>query len=110
MTDHWFGALLQASLKNWTKLSNFEVNSNQLSGAVLPALPFRTMESCYLLNYPILEKNTFQCPWPAGATAKCLKFAGTANGTLTWQPITDADCTPQPGSHQAILAKWPTGA
>ena len=49
MTDHWFGALLQASLKNWTKLSNFEVNSNQLSGAVLPALPFRMMESWLLL-------------------------------------------------------------
>jgi len=92
---------LPSSLQNWTKLTEFEVNINQISGAALPALPFKKMQSCYLLSGPILDKNAFACPWPAGATATCLKFADNGNGTLSWKPITDSDCTPQlPSSPQ----------
>ena len=38
--------------------------------------------------------NSFECPWPEGATEACVKWV--QNGTLTgWAPITDLDCVPR---------------
>ena len=89
----------------WTKLTlasagSFDVSKNALSGGPLPALPFAQMPQapawarCRLSNAHSGGTNSFECPWPKGATEACVKWV--QNGTLTgWAPITDLDCVPQ---------------
>ena len=89
----------------WTKLTlasagSFDVSKNALSGGPLPALPFAQMPQapawarCRLINDHYGGTNSFECPWPKGATEACVKWV--QNGTLTgWAPITDLDCVSQ---------------
>ena len=79
---------LPASIANWTALTYFEVGNNRISGGLLPQLPFAKMKYCNIFDGHDGGTNSFVCPWPHGATAKCTSFDGTSN-----VPITDADCT-----------------
>jgi hypothetical protein len=80
---------LPASVSKWSKLKDFDVRGNRLDGRPLPALPFATMSSCFVLNNHSFAggNNTFWCPWPVGATEKCVK--GNGIGDVN---VTAADC------------------
>ena len=91
---------LPSTLSQWTKLTLsdgfFDVSMNGLSG-VLPALPFAQMPQapewarCRLLSHHYGGTNSFDCPWPKGATEACDKWV--QDPTFTgWAPITDSDC------------------
>ena len=82
-----FGTL-PASMANWKALGHFAVYENHLSGGLLPPLPFDLLTVCTLSLRP-QGANVFQCPWPAGTTAVCQKYAGSS-----WVPVTDSDCMP----------------
>jgi hypothetical protein len=77
---------LPASMVSWDKLTNLQVQGNDLSGP-LPALPYANMDSCFLsdnVEHVIHAKfNTFSCPLPAAANAKCKDAAGGAVSCVT---------------------------
>jgi hypothetical protein len=90
----WGNALtgsLPATLAAWQNMTGaFEVAGNRLSGGVLPALNLtHLVEDCWLLDHSDGGANAFTCPWPAGVTARCLKYDDTGN----FAPITNADCS-----------------
>jgi hypothetical protein len=82
------------SARAWTLLSSIRIENNDLSGGVLPALPFKNMigplpeNDCTLFGNPTGGSNSFDCPWPAGATDYCTKGYGNHSAR-----VTDSDCT-----------------
>ena len=82
---------LPSTTTAWTKLVALDVGANKFTGA-LPSLPFETMSGCFLLGISTPYANAFDCPWPAGAVAKCSKYIGDSGGHLISAPITNYDC------------------
>jgi len=83
---------LPASLADLVDVVRFDVQGNTITGGALPAMNFG-QTFCYLLDYVPVHPihNTFRCPWPQGAVAKCRREDSRGN----WDPITEADCTAQ---------------
>ena len=90
---------LPSSMSRWRQFTGqFDVKRNYISGGVMPALPFETMELCILFEKEETgpldpDKNSFDCPWPAGVTANCDNVGPT--------PVTDSQCT-QPPTKQLL--------
>ena len=76
------------SVSGWKEIDNFQLFANHLSGGVLPALPFEQMPYCYLSAGSPLT-NSFDCPWPDGATAHCMYDDSRGK----WNPVPAAMCT-----------------
>lgn len=80
---------LPASLADLVNVARFDVQGNNITGGTLPAMNFVQMAFCYLFDNPASSarehNNTFLCPWPQGAVAKCRKEDSSGN----WVPITE---------------------
>jgi hypothetical protein len=99
---------IPASVGNWIKIYTFFVDDNAFVGA-LPPMSFSTMapppsgpspspSGCTLFD--ARTTNRFECPWPAGAKAKCTKCDDNNSCAL----ITDADCTRCTGASENLAA------
>jgi hypothetical protein len=81
---------IPASIKAWKALTSFEIYANMFAGAPLPNLPFEQLTTCTLLDHVWGGHNSFDCPWPTGATDHCKKYAKGGSGSAL---ITKNDCT-----------------
>lgn len=85
------GANPAAVAGSWPKLKSFRVDGNHLTGP-LPALPFGAngVPDCLLIYHRRWGTNSFDCPWPNGATSVCKKWDYNTSAFDTL--VTDADC------------------